>query len=173
MLWVIKRVSIYLFLMPFSLAQWRGEIDPFYYNALAFSNISIIYLILSLSYESIFCKLDLIKLLFQFICLVLNEAMFFHFKKPGNNSLKIGLYPLTTLYFLTLSTFLECIWVASRIISLSGDIEINPGLKSNTLSCCFSICQWNLNSISLHLLTKVSLPSSYISVDKFDIVCLS
>ena len=91
--------------MPFSLAQWRGEIDSFYCNTLAFSNISIIYLILSLSHESIFCKLDLIKLVFQFICLVLNDTMFFHFKKCGNNSLKIGLYPLTTLYFLLYRPF--------------------------------------------------------------------
>ena len=37
---VIKRVSIYLFSMPVSLAQWRGEIGAFYNNTLTFSKIS-------------------------------------------------------------------------------------------------------------------------------------
>ena len=68
---------------------------------------------------------------------------------------------------------MEYLWVASRIISLSGDIEINLGPKSNVLNWCFSICHWNLNSISAHMFTKVSLLSAYISVHKFDIICLS
>ena len=68
---------------------------------------------------------------------------------------------------------LEYLWVASRIISLSGDTEINPGPKSNALNWCFSICHWNLNSILAHIFTKVSLLSAYISVHKFDIICLS
>ena len=68
---------------------------------------------------------------------------------------------------------LEYLWVASRIISLSGDIEINPGPKSYVLNRCFSICHWNLNSILAHMFTKVSLLSAYISVHKFDIICLS
>ena len=63
--------------------------------------------------------------------------------------------------------------ILSRIISLSGDIEINPGLKSNALDLCFSICHWNLNSTSTHTFTKVSFLSASISVHKFDIICLS
>ena len=41
MFWVIKRVFICLFSIQVSLAQWRGEIGPFYNNTLAFSKISI------------------------------------------------------------------------------------------------------------------------------------
>ena len=52
-----------------------------------------------------------------------------------------------------------------------GDIEINPGPKLNALSQCFSICHWNLNSISAHMFTKISFLSAYISVHK--IICLS
>ena len=59
---VIKRVSIYLFSMSVSLAQWRGKIGAFYNNTLAFSKISTFYLLLSIPYGSIFCRLDLIKL---------------------------------------------------------------------------------------------------------------
>ena len=96
----------------------------------------------------------------------------FHFKKCRNNNLKIGVYLFTTIYLLIISNFLEYLWVASRIISLSGDIEINPGPKANALNWCFSICHWNLNSISAHMFTKVSLLSAYISVHKLDIICL-
>ena len=161
---VIRRVSIYLFSMPVSLAQWRGEIGAFYNNTLAFSKISTFYLLLSLPYGSIFCRLDLIKLLFLIISLILNKIMFFHFKKCRNNNLKIRLYLFTTIYLLIILNLLEYLWVASRIISLSGDIEINPDPKSNALNRCFSICHWNVNNISAHMFTKVSLLSAYISV---------
>ena len=86
--------------------------------------------------------------------------MFFHFKECKNNS------P-------TISNLLEYLWVASRIISLSGYIEINPGPKSNALNRCFSRCHWDLNSISAHMFAKFSLLSTQISVYKFDIICLS
>ena len=124
---VIKRVSIYLFSMPVSLAQWRGEIGAFYNNRLAISKISIVYLLLSPQYGSIICRLDLIKLLFLTISLILNGIMFFHFKKCKNNNLKIGVYLFTTIYLLNISNLLEYLWVASRIISLSVEMDINPG----------------------------------------------
>ena len=134
---IMKRVSIYLFSMPVSLAQWRGEIGAFYNNTLTFSKISIFYLLLSLSNRSIFCRLDLIKLPLLIISLILSEIMFFHFKKCRNINLKIGVYLFTTIYLLTTSNLLECILVASQIVSLKGDIEINPGPKLNVLNRCF------------------------------------
>ena len=86
--------------------------------------------------------------------------MFFHFKECRNYSPTKGVYP----YLLVISNLLEYLWFDSRIISLSGDREINPGPKSNVLNRCFSRFYWNL---------KVSLLSTYISVYKFDIICLS
>ena len=68
---------------------------------------------------------------------------------------------------------LEYLWAGSGVFSLSGDIEINPGPKLNALNRCFSLCHWNLNSISAHMFTKVFPPSAYISVHKFDIIYLS
>ena len=41
------------------------------------------------------------------------------------------------------------------------------------LNRCFWKCHWNLNSISAHMFTKFYLLSAYISVHKFDIICLS
>ena len=37
----------------------------------------------------------------------------------------------------------------------------------------FTICHWNLNSISAHNFAKVQLLKAYLAVHKFDIVCLS
>ena len=124
---VIKRVPIYLFSMPISLAQWRGKIGAFYNNTLTFSKISIFYLLLSLSYGSIFCRLDLIKLSLLIVSLILNGIIFFHFKKCRKINRKIGVYLFTTIYLLIISNLLEHLWVGSGIICLSGDIEINPG----------------------------------------------
>ena len=57
---------------------------------------------------------------------------------------------------------------------MSGDVEANPGPKRNSCqSQSFSICHWNLNSLIAHSFTKVSLLTAYLSVNKFDIVCLS
>ena len=76
-------------------------------------------------------------------------------------------------YPLIKSKLLEYLWIALWIISLSGDIEINPGPKSNALNRCFSVCHWNLNIISAHMFKNVSLLWAYISVHKFDIISLS
>ena len=163
---VIKRVSIYLFSIPVGLAQWRGQIDAFYNNTLAFSKISIFYMLLSICILVHFCRLDLIKLLLPILSLILKDIMFFHFKKYRENNLKIRIYSFTTIYPLIISNILEYLWVGSRIISLSSDIEINPGPTLNALNWCFLICHWNLPSISAHIFTKVSLLSAYIFVHK-------
>ena len=64
------------------------------------------------------------------------------------------------------------IWLYTRTIDLSGDIEKNPG-ASPSFSQNFSICHWNLNSITAHSHVKISFLKAYLSVHKFDIVCLS
>ena len=64
------------------------------------------------------------------------------------------------------------VWLYSCLIILSGDVEVNPEPK-NSVSECLSICHWNLNSISAHDYSKLFLLKAYISVQKFDIICLS
>ena len=51
-------------------------------------------------------------------------------------------------------------------------MEMNPEPK---LSSCnkFSLCHWNLNSISVHDFIKLSLLRAYISIHNFDILCPS
>ena len=48
----------------------------------------------------------------------------------------------------------------------------NPGPKPIS-GQSFSICQWNLNSISAHNYTKISLLTAYVLVHNFGIICLS
>ena len=64
------------------------------------------------------------------------------------------------------------VWLYSCLIILRCDVEVNPGPK-NSVSECLSICHWNLNSISAHDYSKLFLLKAYISVHKFDIICLS
>ena len=59
-----------------------------------------------------------------------------------------------------------------RLIRLSGDIELNPGPKPSSFKC-FSICHWNLNSITSHDFLKVKLLTAYNVMRKFDIICIS
>ena len=59
-----------------------------------------------------------------------------------------------------------------RLIRLSSDIELNPGPKPSFFKC-FSICHWNLNSITSHEFLKVKLLAAYNVMHKFDIICIS
>ena len=82
-------------------------------------------------------------------------------------------YIRSVTYFLIAWSLLKYIWHDCRIIILSGDIETNPGPKRSFSSQGLKICHWNLNSLSSHMNKKVSLLSAFLSVQKFDIICLS
>ena len=58
------------------------------------------------------------------------------------------------------------------LITLSGDVELNPGSKRNAAQTP-SICHWNVNGICAHIFAKLSHLRAYLSVHKFDIICLS
>ena len=76
------------------------------------------------------------------------------------------------LYLSMTGIYLHYIWLSLTIIRLSGDIEEKPGPKRNS-NQSFSICHWNLNSITAHNYLKVSLSRAYISLHNFDVVCIS
>ena len=58
------------------------------------------------------------------------------------------------------------------LLLLSGDIHPNPGPKRNN-DYYFSVCSWNIGSISAHNFSKLSLLSSYNSIYKYDFISLS
>ena len=63
-------------------------------------------------------------------------------------------------------------WFYTKKITLSGDVETNPGPQSKRCQK-FSICHWNLNSIATHSFIKVSLLKEYITIYSCDVICLS
>ena len=50
-------------------------------------------------------------------------------------------------------------WLCSLLVMLSGDVEVNPGLKKKDKDC-FSICHRNLNSIFAYDYSKLFLLNS-------------
>ena len=76
------------------------------------------------------------------------------------------------LFFITVALYIHHVWLYFITIQLSGDIEENTGPQSKPCNSLF-ICHWNLNCIPTHNFIKLSLLRAYISIDKFDITCLS
>ena len=70
-------------------------------------------------------------------------------------------------------------WIYEIVLKLrrrrepgTRDIEENPGPKPSS-NQSFSICHWNLNSISAHNYMKISLLRAYKSTHKFEVICIS
>ena len=70
----------------------------------------------------------------------------------NNNISMMWVYLASIFYFLIIWNLLEHLWIASRIIFLSGDSEMNPGLRSSSFNQCLSIYQWKWNSIHVSAL---------------------
>ena len=64
------------------------------------------------------------------------------------------------------------LWLYVILITLRGDFETTPGPKRNSTET-FSFCHWNLNSICSPDYVKMFLLKAYITVHKFDIICIS
>ena len=93
------------------------------------------------------------------------------------NVLIISIQLLTPNYSL-----LTQLWIYSHQINLSGDIELNPGLKQDILitkilsapfigkhfNQCFFVCHWNLNSITYNF-SKIQCLMAYNCIHKFNI----
>ena len=89
---------------------------------------------------------------FLFPCLE-SLLLFYHYLKEGY---------ITFLTFLYIFVFLLC----------HEDIELKPGSKKLNKNS-FSVCYWNLNSLSAHNFSKLPQLKAYISVYKHDFLCLS
>ena len=59
---------------------------------------------------------------------------------------------------------LYTLWLFSRAMLLSGDIETNPG--PDTLD----FCTWKLNSITAYDFLRIALLEDYNSVHKYDLI---
>ena len=153
--------------MPVNVSQWRMEIGNFN-NSISNSLCDhIFYLGKSLMVIAYLFYAVLFK---RIVNWTLVSAIFNAFLWTKNNI--INIYLGRILYWNILSSFLLSIWYCKCLLRLSGDIELNPGPKPNSCKS-FSICHWNLNSITSHNFIKVSLLTAYNSIHKFDIICPS
>ena len=154
--------------MPVNLQQYRGAIGAFNsrcnYNKIHNSVFNInpnVSSIASLYFAILinFCT----SLPIACFCLI---VLF----RKNNKTINLLVNKILSIYML--STYLFHVWLRLILTKRSGDIEQNPGPKPSSCQR-FSICHWNLNSISTHNFIKLSLLRPYIAIHKFDVVCLS
>ena len=159
--------------MPVSLVQWRGEIEIFYGKSQVVLSSPTCCSVAAPSYGSICHNLRFTKLLTLILVSYFSGILLSYHKKINDNVFMVIPYIRSVTYFLITWSLLKYIWHDSRIIILRDDIETNPGPKQSFSSQGLKISDWNLNSLSSHIYKKVSLLSAFISVHKFDIICLS
>ena len=140
--------------MSVSVDQWRGEIGNF--NNRIASNLLLCRFHLNNVYKFLFPVLCF--LFVVIVCVLLWKCLanlLKFFPKHQLRKLRFEFHhkSLSCLCLAILSNYLT--WLIT-IILLSGNIEINPCLKSSSREC-FSVCHWNLTSISAQSYTKVSL----------------
>ena len=77
-----------------------------------------------------------------------------------------------SILFSSAILLIQFIYFHSLLVFLSGDAEVKPGpnCKPNEV---FSICHWNRNSISAHGLAQLHLLKVFVTVHKFNIICIS
>ena len=153
--------------MAVNVSQWRMEIGNF--NNSISNSLCDYAFYLSKSLMVIACLFYAV--LFKHIVnWILALAIFNAFFRTKVNI--INTYLGRILYWNILSSLMSNIWHWKCLLRLSVDIELNSGPKPNSCKS-FSICHWNLNSITSHNFIKVSLLTVYNSIHKFDIICLS
>ena len=58
------------------------------------------------------------------------------------------------------------------ILITCGDIESNPEPRSCDSCCNFSMCHWNLSSMTAHNFEKINLLEACHTINKFDVIWL-
>ena len=162
--------------MPISVTQWRLEIGKFY-------NFSVKHLkvIKPNKLEAPFFNINvslralIINLFFLIINVIMRVAMLMIYNCQLYQ-MYVCLKAVYTVFRYCSSYILHIFTVYllyhTRLIRVSDDIELNPGPKPSSFQN-FSICHWNLNSITSHDFLKVKLLSAYNILHNFDIICIS
>ena len=145
--------------MPVNLDQYRAVVGAFN-SCLHSKNI---YIKISIR------MLDVLPIASAFLSILLTFIMFLLFSKSlcftillTKNIKIMKILSLGIIHIYALATYVFHIWLYLILIKRSGDFEQNPGPISNS-SQSFSICHWNLNSISVLNFIKISLLKTYIA----------
>ena len=137
--------------MPIEIPQWRRQIGIFnsrssFLNAtisICSSIRGLLKLFLIFHFHIIFLIIIVLHLL---LCGVLNlTSLIKSF---------ICIYKFHILSWFLLTNYLFHFRICELQVILCRDVELNPGLKPNS-GQNFSICHWNLNSISVHNFSKI------------------
>ena len=119
-----------------------------------------------------------------FICPAYPFTLLECLKSSSLSSLRLKFRTIQTylnliLYISMLLLYANHFWIYEIVLKLrrrrepgTRDIEENPGPKPSS-NQSFSICHWNLNSISAHNYMKISRLRAYISTQKFEVICIS
>ena len=154
--------------MPVNLQQYSGAVGAFN-SCFNHNNIQNRVFHRKSNVSSIASAYFTIPINFSMFLSVISFCLIVLFRK---NIKTINLLATKILIICMLSAYLFQVWLFFIRTKQSGDIEPNPGPKPNFCQS-FSICHWNLYSISAHNFIKLSLLRPYIAIHKFDVVCLS
>ena len=155
--------------MSVNVTQWPGEIGMFYICLSPSIKVS------KASKNCTIFKFNFLHCLLMVLFLLSNSLNATYLNLSKIDISVINAYLANLMYVVILYCFLEQLWITRCRIGMSGDVEVNPG--PTRYSCqgqSFLICHSNLNSLIIaQSFAKVSLLTTYLSVHKFDIVCLS
>ena len=158
-------------MMPVNLIQYRGTVGMLNNRRFASSSSNYSYFSENFhNYDTFTLAVGLIILTFFHLINVLSNWKFIFRILP--DLVSICNFSRKILYLSMIGVYVYHIWLSLTIIRLSGDIEENPGPKRNS-NQSFSICHWNLNSITAQNYLKISLLRAYILLHNFDVVCIS
>ena len=133
------RASSYYLKMPVNLTQCRGAVGTFNSKKSIFQRSRKTFSFLNYVNINSFQSYSL-------STFILFVFLFLGLKYNGHKiSMKFFVWFLLLIGFSLNTSF----WLQILLVLLSGDIEINPGLK-RTPKASLSMCHWNLNSISAH-----------------------
>ena len=139
--------------MPVNLNEYKGTVGMFNNCENIYCNSGNIYYNKSLRIYSSFILFRVISICVVYwfsltVCLMSSSSFLL--------TVKFRISYTTILYFSIALTYVNHFWLYNIFMKLCSDVEENaePKPSSNQI---FSICQWNLNSISAHNSFKLSL----------------
>ena len=152
--------------MPINLNQHRGAVGMFNNCKNIYCNSCNIYYSKALRIYSsfIFFRVIFTCVVYLFslkVCLMSSSSILLRAKFQISYT-----YLNTILYFSITLIYVNHFWLYNIFIRICGEVEENPGPKPSS-NQIFSICHWNLNSISAHDYIKL------LSTHRFDVICLS
>ena len=130
--------------MPVGLSQFRGTVGVFNSQFVPYKQFNFFY---SESFRKLnmpaVSSVSFLIFIYVFMKLLVPNGLPYMFLSRKNIK-NINSFVSRGLYTLMLATYIRHIWVCSILITLSGDIEKNPGLKPSS-SDKFSICHWSFH----------------------------